>query len=57
MGLVAPKGRRFSDAIAASAHFRAVYRPTGDYQLITNPGFNAARPPVNFFRVRIHGQF
>ena len=40
-----------------SAHFRAVYWLTGDYQHITNPGFNAARGPVNVFTVRIHGQF
>ena len=40
-----------------SAHFRGVYSLTGDYQHIANPGFNAARGPVNVFTVRIHGQF
>jgi hypothetical protein len=30
---------------------------TGDYQHITNPGFNADRGPVNVFTVRIHGEF
>jgi hypothetical protein len=40
-----------------SAHFRAAYWLTGDYQHIANPGFNAARGPVNVFTVRIHGEF
>jgi len=40
-----------------SAHIRKVYWLTGDYQHITNPGFNAARGPVNVFRARIHGEF
>jgi high affinity Mn2+ porin len=40
-----------------SAHFRGVYWLTGDYQHVTNPGFNAARGPVNVFTVRIHGEF
>jgi hypothetical protein len=40
-----------------SAHFGRVYWLTGDYQHITNPGFNAARGPVNVFSVRIHGEF
>jgi hypothetical protein len=30
---------------------------TGDYQHIPNPGFNAARGPVNVFTVRIHGEY
>jgi hypothetical protein len=34
-----------------------VYWLTGDYQHIANPGFNAARGPVNVFTVRIHGEF
>jgi hypothetical protein len=40
-----------------SANFRKIYWLTGDYQHITNPGFNAARGPVNVFTVRIHGEF
>ncbi len=40
-----------------SAHFGKIYWLTGDYQHITNPGFNAARGPVNVFTVRIHGEF
>jgi len=40
-----------------NAHFRGVYWLTGDYQHITNPGFNAARGPVNVFAVRIHAEF
>jgi high affinity Mn2+ porin len=40
-----------------SANFGKVYWLTGDYQHITNPGFNAARGPVNVFTVRIHGEF
>jgi high affinity Mn2+ porin len=40
-----------------SANFGKIYWLTGDYQHITNPGFNAARGPVNVFTVRIHGEF
>jgi high affinity Mn2+ porin len=40
-----------------SAHFGKIYWLTGDYQHIANPGFNAARGPVNVFTVRIHGEF
>jgi hypothetical protein len=40
-----------------STRIRKVYWLTGDYQHITNPGFNAARGPVNVFTVRIHGEF
>jgi high affinity Mn2+ porin len=40
-----------------SANFRKIYWLSGDYQHITNPGFNAARGPVNVFTVRIHGEF
>jgi high affinity Mn2+ porin len=39
------------------ANFGKIYWLTGDYQHITNPGFNAARGPVNVFTVRIHGEF
>jgi high affinity Mn2+ porin len=30
---------------------------TGDYQLITNPAYNADRGPVNVFSGRLHGEF
>jgi hypothetical protein len=30
---------------------------TGDFQHIANPGFNAARGPVNVFTLRIHGEY
>jgi high affinity Mn2+ porin len=40
-----------------SASFGKVYWLTGDYQHIADPGFNAARGPVNILTVRIHGQF
>jgi hypothetical protein len=40
-----------------SGNLGKVYWVTGDYQHITNPGFNAARGPVNVFTVRIHGEF
>jgi high affinity Mn2+ porin len=40
-----------------SASFGKVYWLTGDYQRIENPGFNAARGPVNVFTARIHGEF
>ena len=40
-----------------SANFAKIYWLTGDYQHIANPGFNAARGPLNVFTVRIHGEF
>ena len=40
-----------------SANFQKIYWLSGDYQHIANPGFNAARGPVNVFTVRIHGEF
>jgi high affinity Mn2+ porin len=40
-----------------SANLQKIYWLSGDYQHITNPGFNAARGPVNVFTVRIHGEF
>lgn len=40
-----------------SANFLKLYWLSGDYQRILNPGFNAARGPVNIFTVRIHGEF
>jgi high affinity Mn2+ porin len=40
-----------------SANFAKIYWLSGDYQHIANPGFNAARGPVNVFTVRIHGEF
>jgi high affinity Mn2+ porin len=30
---------------------------TADYQLITNPGYNADRGPVHVFSGRFHGEF
>jgi high affinity Mn2+ porin len=30
---------------------------TGDYQLITNPAYNADRGPVHIFSGRLHGEF
>lgn len=30
---------------------------TGDYQLITNPAYNADRGPVSIFSARLHGEF
>jgi high affinity Mn2+ porin len=40
-----------------SANLRKNYWLTGDYQHITNPGFNSARGPVDVLTVRIHGEF
>ena len=40
-----------------SANFLKIYWLSGDYQHIANPGFNAARGPVNVFTVRVHGEF
>ena len=30
---------------------------TADYQLITNPAYNADRGPVSIFSGRLHGEF
>ena len=30
---------------------------TADYQLITNPAYNADRRPVSIFSGRLHGEF
>jgi hypothetical protein len=40
-----------------SANFGKIYWLTGDYQHISNPGFNSARGPVNILTLRIHGEF
>ena len=40
-----------------SASFHKIYWLSGDYQHISDPGFNAARGPVNILTVRVHGEF
>ena len=40
-----------------SFNFQKVFWLSGDYQHVTNPGFNKDRGPVNVFSVRIHGEF
>ncbi len=40
-----------------SANLEKIYWVSGDYQHISNPGFNQARGPVNVFTVRVHGEF
>ena len=40
-----------------NVHLKKSYWLTGDYQHISNPGFNADRGPVNLFTVRIHGEY
>ena len=40
-----------------AASFLKMYWLSGDYQHIVDPGFNAARGPVNIFTVRIHAEF
>lgn len=40
-----------------SASFHKIYWLSGDYQHVSDPGFNAARGPVNILTVRIHGEF
>jgi high affinity Mn2+ porin len=40
-------------AYAIDTHFTA----TADYQLITNPAYNADRGPVSIFSGRLHGEF
>jgi high affinity Mn2+ porin len=40
-----------------SANFHKIYWLSGDYQHVSDPGFNAARGPVNILTVRIHGEF
>ena len=40
-------------AYAIDTHFTA----TADYQLVTNPAYNADRGPVSIFSGRLHGEF
>ena len=40
-------------AYSVNPHFTA----TADYQLITNPAYNADRGPVSVFSARLHGEF
>lgn len=40
-----------------SVNLTATLWLTGDYQHISNPGFNADRGPVDIFGVRAHGEF
>ena len=40
-----------------SYNLHKTYWFAGDYQHITNPGFNAARGPVNILSVKLHGEF
>jgi high affinity Mn2+ porin len=42
-------------ACIRSTSFRA--SSTADYQLITNPAYNADRGPVSIFLGRLHGEF
>jgi high affinity Mn2+ porin len=54
-----------SSPIAPCAFWRACYAyaidtrftVTADYQLITNPAYNADRGPVSIFSGRLHGEF
>jgi hypothetical protein len=55
-GAITPAAEESLD-LFYSAAFRKIYWLSGDYQRIVNPGFNAARGPVNVFTVRIHGEF
>jgi high affinity Mn2+ porin len=55
-GAITARAERSVD-LFYSANLAKVYWLTGDYQHITNPGFNAARGPVNVFTVRVHGEF
>ena len=40
-----------------SANIHRSFWLAGDYQHISNPGFNAARGPVHLFSVKVHGEF
>jgi len=40
-----------------SLNFHKSFWLAGDYQHVTNPGFNADRGPVSLFLVKIHGEF
>jgi len=33
------------------------YWLAGDYQRVTNPGFNSDRGPVDIFNIKIHAEF
>jgi hypothetical protein len=54
-GAITPAAEKSLDMFY-SVNFRKGLWFTGDYQHITNPGFNSARGPVNVFTVRIHGE-
>jgi high affinity Mn2+ porin len=40
-----------------SVNYRKSFWLSGDYQRVSNPGFNADRGPVNIFSVKVHGEF
>lgn len=54
-GTITARSERSLD-LFYSVNFKKGLWFTGDYQHITNPGFNGARGPVDVFTVRIHGE-
>jgi high affinity Mn2+ porin len=52
-GLVIDESYRTYYAYAIDKNFTF----TADYQLITNPAYNADRGPVSIFSGRLHGEF
>lgn len=51
------RGRETTFEAFYSVFLKKAFWLTGDYQHISNPGFNVARGPVNVFTVRFHGEF
>jgi hypothetical protein len=44
-------------ALPIGSEIRCCSTLTADYQLITNPAYNADRGPVSIFSGRLHGEF
>ena len=55
-GSITPRAETSED-VFYGLHVRGGLWLTGDYQHITNPGFNGARGPVNVFSLRVHGEY
>lgn len=55
-GRINPAAETALDAFY-SFNVHKVFWLSGDYQRITNPGFNSDRGPVNIFSIKVHGEF
>jgi len=55
-GHINPAAESALEAFYSVNYWKAFWL-SGDYQHVVNPAFNADRGPVNFFSVKIHGEF